>query len=290
MNIIDAVKGAFSSLGVGSNDKAQVTEENKENTETQDSKGEVDESKVPDDDSGKPDEKPAEKSKVEEPKIDDKTAKALKLFDLISSPETAGATLTNLIEQAKVAGVLGEGTKAEKEAVKEDLQVELKKLVKEEDAFLIDTLGPVIEYLINKISKDQEINNTTLRKKLEEYESQTEAQKFETRLGSIISNKKYEGYLEDMNEIMQEFPPSDNIDLEDYIERTYKIAQKTGKPKSQNSQKKAEEKTERNIADHIPSSSNGKVDEYGVISMNRRPTLAEATKAAAEKKRLIVNT
>lgn len=229
----------------------------------------------------------------EPPKVEDKkTSDALKLYDLLMNPETVGATLQNLTQQAVKAGALSEtSTKKEKEEVKENLLDELKKLTKEDSHFLIDDLGPALEYIIKKAVSGAEVNVKTLQTKLDEYEKKNEVSAVEREIDSLISQEKYKPYLVQMNEIMTDFPPSDGVSLKDYFEKVFKIASKSGsgrKEQTEERKQKVEERVAQNQKDQLPVSSSGRSDNKDVIVMNRRPTLSESTEAAAQGKRIVI--
>jgi hypothetical protein len=277
MNITEAIKGAVEKLTGGS--KSEVVEETKTEQTVEDSSNDKDTTSEESDEVEETEEKSSKKDSSDDDEEDPKMVQRAKdLYKALNDPKTAASTLQSLVAYAQGRGIkLGE-TKKEQEVAAKSIIEEIKDLVPESEAYLLETLGPVFEYIVKKVQSEGEVKLSTLQNKLREAEQQREVEKYQSKLETILSKSEYKPYLPTMAELMKKFSPSEGIDTEDYIEEVYQLAKaKKGKITSiANRMEKAKKNAEEDIG--ATSSSKGTSDDTVVFSRN--PTMAEALEAA----------
>lgn len=295
MTISEAMGAAISKLTGDS--KSEVVEEKKTEQDTEDSSDdkksaeedeEVDDDSDESEDSEEKKEKGKKAKKADEDEEDDPQMiqRAKDLYKALNDPNTSKATLQSLITYAQNRGIeLGE-TKKEQQAAAKSLSEELKDLVPESEHYMLESLGPVFEYVIKKVQSDSDIKVSTLEQKLKEARQEAEIEKYQGKLEKILSREKYEAYLPTMAEIMKKFSPSEGTETEDYIEEIYQLAKaKKGKLTIV---KKQMEKAKRNLEEEIPNSSSSKGTSDDTVVFSRNPTMAEAIEAATKGKKIKV--
>jgi hypothetical protein len=277
MNISEAIKGAVEKLTGGS--KSEVVEETKTEQTVEDSSNDKDTTSEESDEVEETEEKSSKKDSSDDDEEDPKMVQRAKdLYKALNDPKTAASTLQSLVAYAQGRGIkLGE-TKKEQEVAAKSIIEEIKDLVPESEAYLLETLGPVFEYIVKKVQSEGEVKLSTLQNKLREAEQQREVEKYQSKLETILSKSEYKPYLPTMAELMKKFSPSEGIDTEDYIEEVYQLAKaKKGKITSiANRMEKAKKNAEEDPG--VTSSSKGTSDDTVVFSRN--PTMAEALEAA----------
>lgn len=222
---------------------------------------------------------PQEPKKEEEPEeeVDSRVAPALQLYESLRDPTTAAATIAALAAQAGIN--LGAPSAARE--VKKDLLTRMREKVPEEQRFLVDSLAPAINELINEHMQEVVAPLAVQQEQLQIAEARNQ---YDSAFNKL--EKKFEDarkFEKEMNELANKFPVSPNVNLEEYMEGLYKIA----------SSDKQSEKAVNRVVNRVNKTSrevpikNTNVDETSIKKGSKLPTLNEAVKAAMRGEKLI---
>lgn len=266
MGLFDSIEKAWNSLTENKEEKPNEAEKS-----TESGTDKVSEEKKAE---GKPEEgKSEENAGKAGSKPDLKTERALELFDRLSDPETTAETLALLTSAAQNRGLLK--TETGREEATESLLDILKKSVSEENHYMVDALAPGLEKIFEKLSKGQEVSTKKLETQIlsiTEKEQLAENEKF---VEGLLESEKYKDYLDEMNTLMEEIPPSEGVDIEKYLDRLLRVAKaEHGDKKTEEKEKRTAEKVKQNLEERTPSSKAKNADD--VVIVNKKVNLEEA--------------
>lgn len=157
--------------------------------------------------------------KTEIPTIDPEQQVALDLFKALRDPSRAGSTLQQLADMAGLDLV----KKQDRQELKKDIKTLVKERLGEDNSILADSLGPLLEELLEGAVKDK-------LKPLEDSIFESKKIEFSNRIENEISalDKETKGLsskLESrMVELMGEISPGETTPPEKYIRHIFKLA------------------------------------------------------------------
>jgi nucleoid DNA-binding protein len=200
---------------------------------------------------------------------------AIQLFQVLKNPETAQEMA------AEIARRMGlDVSKREQKQVVKNVFDELKERVPEEQRFLIDSLGPAFQQLIE--TKLAEALAPVREQQAHQHEIQVNN---EIDATFVSLSKKFPDIMEHqeaMNTLAAKFSANEGTSMSDYLEGLYKMV--VSDKKVSKVVEKTVSKINRNLGEVKPTSA--QVDDAVVQRGSKLPTIKEAVDAALRNERL----
>lgn len=219
-----------------------------------------------------PEVKEAKPEEAKAPPLDERTRNAIELYNLLDNPSTAPDVIRVL---ANRAGVFAKQTGVSAEEAKESTLDVLKKMVPQEHHFLIDSLGPALEKLIDK---KMEGATKPLANRIEESDRERVERDVNYQTDKFVkdNNISKETYAK-MTELSKKIHMGPESSIPDYLETLHTLA--TKEQKVTKSVAKTVDRINKNAQEENLSSSQVG-DERNVRSGSRLPSIHEAVSAA----------